>query len=101
MIEQHTPSPAMTTITELDAHEQPTDELRAKWKSWAKMEPKEVRDHARIDDPRKSAHESGFLQVGIITKEQRQEAFSQFGAGYAAEAKEDVPVLHHPLLPGK
>lgn len=90
----------MATITEIDAHEQPADELRATWKSWAKMEAKEVRDHARIDDPRKPPHESGFLQAGSITKEQRREAFSHLGEEYAEEAQEDVPVLYHPLLPG-
>lgn len=91
----------MATITEIDAHEQPADDLRAKWKSWAKMDAKEVRNHARIDDPLKPPAESGFIQVGSITKEQRREAFSQFGDQYTDEAKEDVAVLHHPLLPGK
>ncbi|OAQ97005.1 hypothetical protein LLEC1_05986 [Akanthomyces lecanii] len=90
----------MTTITEYDAHEQPTEEMRAKWKAWARMEAKDVKDHPRIDDPRKPTEESGFIRTSSITKEQRREAFSQFGAEYADEAKEDVTVLHHPLLPG-
>ncbi|OAA69085.1 oxidoreductase, 2OG-Fe(II) oxygenase family [Cordyceps fumosorosea ARSEF 2679] len=90
----------MPTITELDAHEQPTAELRAKWKSWSRMDAKEVMNHPRIDDPRKPPVESGFTQTGTITKEQRRDAFSQFVEEFADEAKDDVPVLHHPLLPG-
>ncbi|OAA80781.1 oxidoreductase, 2OG-Fe(II) oxygenase family [Akanthomyces lecanii RCEF 1005] len=64
------------------------------------MEAKDVKDHPRIDDPRKPPEESGFIQTSSITKEQRREAFSQFGEKFADEAREDVPVLHHPLLPG-
>ncbi|KAJ6780180.1 hypothetical protein PWT90_04408 [Aphanocladium album] len=90
----------MATITEIDAHEQPTEQMRAQWKSWAKMDAKEANDHERIDDPRKSPAKSGFIQTSSITKEQKREAFSQFGDEYADEAKEDTPVLHHPLLPG-
>ncbi|KAJ3472070.1 hypothetical protein NLG97_g11314 [Lecanicillium saksenae] len=91
----------MATITEIDAHEQPTEDMRAKWKSWAKMEAKEAKDHERIDDPRKSPAESGFIQTSFITREQKREAFAQFGDAYADEAKEDTPVLYHPLLPGE
>ncbi|KAM3504271.1 hypothetical protein MY10362_003658 [Beauveria mimosiformis] len=64
------------------------------------MDAKQVKDHPRIDDPRKPPEESGFIQTSSITKEQRREAFSQFGEEYADEAQEDVAVLHHPLLPG-
>ncbi|EGX94636.1 oxidoreductase, 2OG-Fe(II) oxygenase family [Cordyceps militaris CM01] len=90
----------MAAITEIDAHEQPSDEMRAKWKSWARMDAKDVKDHPRIDDPRKAPEESGFIQTSSITKAQRRKAFSQFGQEYADEADEDIPILHHPLLPG-
>ncbi|TQV96662.1 hypothetical protein V2A60_002952 [Cordyceps javanica] len=64
------------------------------------MEVKEVKDHPRIDDPRIFPERSGFVQASSITKEQRREAFSQFGQEYVDLATEDVAVLHHPLLPG-
>ncbi|EEY21811.1 conserved hypothetical protein [Verticillium alfalfae VaMs.102] len=35
----------MATITELDAHEQPSEEMRASWKSYSKLEAFHLRNH--------------------------------------------------------
>lgn len=92
----------MSSINDIDAHEQPSDEMRAKWKSWSRMDAKELKaNEAQLDDPRRPPEEAGFLQSGFISKDQRKEAFTTLDPAFAEEATDDVPLLYHPLLPGK
>jgi len=57
-------------ITDLDAHEQPSDELRAHWKGYSKTDHKILLDHPDIDDPRVMwKNETGWsrgLQMGEL-----------------------------------
>lgn len=86
-------------ITDLDAHEQPSDCMKAKWKSYSKMDAKSFIDNTHIDDPRAPPSEAGFLQSGVIPASQLKEAFAQIDTSYS-EPVSDVPILYHPLLPG-
>ncbi|UNI18064.1 hypothetical protein JDV02_004359 [Purpureocillium takamizusanense] len=88
------------SLAELDAHEQPSDEMRAEWKSFSKQEPEALMQHPRIDDPRLPLERSGFRQTAPIKREQLQQAFSDLDPEFVNLAREDAPVLFHPLLPG-
>ncbi|RKU49202.1 hypothetical protein DL546_009066 [Coniochaeta pulveracea] len=88
-------------ITELDAHEQPSDELRAKWKTFAKGEQKDILKSNDIDDlniPDKSVR---FIVTGSISVDKLQAAFDSLQPGISSTLDlKDVPILYHPLLPG-
>ncbi|CAI6090293.1 unnamed protein product [Clonostachys chloroleuca] len=85
-------------LGDLDAHEQPSDELRAEWKSFSKKEPAELLNETKLDDPRLPLSQTGFVSAGSILKNQLTEAFKQLGI--SQEAQEDAQIIHHPLLPG-
>ncbi|KAM7218127.1 alpha-ketoglutarate-dependent dioxygenase abh1 [Rhypophila decipiens] len=88
-------------ITELDAHEQPSDELRAKWKSYAKADQKDLINNRDIDDltvPEKAAE---FVVAGSIPAEQLNQAFSHICPSDAPiKVDKDAPIYYHPILPG-
>jgi|SRR5688572_10150241 hypothetical protein len=86
---------------ELNAHEQPSTELRAEWKSIVKLTPSELADYTAIDDPRSPVSESGFRNADPITQKQLEAAFSALDPSLATLATKDSPVIYHPLLPGK
>ncbi len=87
------------SLQELDAHEQPSDELRAEWKAFTRLDPKEALSDSRIDDPRLPVSQTGFKTAGSIPKNQIEDAFAHIGMPVSIE--EDAPIIHHPLLPGK
>lgn len=87
------------SLGELDAHEQPPDELRAEWKGFTKLSPKEALADPRIDDPRLPPSQTGFKTVGSISQSQIKEAFTHIGMSESVVGK-DLPIIHHPLLPG-
>ncbi|POR34006.1 Alpha-ketoglutarate-dependent dioxygenase abh1 [Tolypocladium paradoxum] len=87
-------------LSELDAHEQPSDELRAEWKHFSRLKPQVLLQDSRIDDPRLAPEESGFHTAGAVAREQIAEAFSHLDPEYGTQAKDDAPILFHPLLPG-
>ncbi|KPM44990.1 hypothetical protein AK830_g1511 [Neonectria ditissima] len=87
-------------LTELDAHEQPSDHMRAEWKRFSRQDPATLLNDARIDDPRAPPHASGFLTAGCRTKAQVASSFAHLGPECARHAEADVPILYHPLLPG-
>lgn len=86
-------------ITDLDAHQQPSDSMKAKWKSYSKMDASAFIDNTHIDDPRAPISETGFQEAGVITAAQLQEAFAHIDPTFS-EPVSDVPILFHPLLPG-
>jgi hypothetical protein len=90
-----------TSLTEIDAHEQPSDEMRAEWKGYMRQDHKSLLNDTRIDDPRAPLEESGFRQVSTISKEQVAKSFARLHPDLASEVERDVQVIHHPLLPGK
>ena len=91
------------SLAELEAHEQPSDEMRAEWKAFSKQEPEALAHDPRIDDPRLLPLErSGFQATAApIKREQLERAFSDLDPELASLAREDAPVLFHPLLPGR
>ena len=87
-------------LTELDAHEQPSDEMRAIFKQFSRMEPEALPHDERIDDPRLPPEQNGFRTAGCISRKQMADAFSHLGLEYESHAKDDAPILFHPILPG-
>ncbi|KAH7275980.1 hypothetical protein MRS44_005828 [Fusarium solani] len=89
-----------TNLTELDAHEQPSDEMRAEWKSFMRQDQKSLLDDPRIDDPRAPLEKSGFRIVTTLSRAQIASSFAHLNPDLASEAEGDVSVIHHPLIPG-
>lgn len=88
-------------IASLDAHEQPSDELRAKWKAYSKAEQSDIFKGDDIDDltiPEKAAQ---FVLAGKIPAEQLRISFNHVEMDVSSELiLEDAPIYYHPLLPG-
>ncbi|KAL2755568.1 hypothetical protein ACRALDRAFT_1082247 [Sodiomyces alcalophilus JCM 7366] len=90
-----------TDITHYDAHEQPSDDLRATWKSYSKAEHKDLLNHPDIDDPRSEAQREEYRVAGTITAKQMTDAFSHIHKEPLDPlCIQDTPILYHPLLPG-
>lgn len=88
-------------ITSLDAHEQPSDELRAKWKAYSKTEAADLSRHD-IDDLRSVEKTAEFMLAGNIPADQLKTSFSHLSPCIASSLElEDAPIYYHPLLPGK
>ncbi|KAL7811600.1 hypothetical protein V8C26DRAFT_408454 [Trichoderma gracile] len=87
---------------DLNAHEQPSDHMKAEWKHFARLDQATLLRETPLDDPRLPLEETEFRLSGHIPRSQIAEAFSHLGAEYVDEGKEDgdAPILHHPLLPG-
>lgn len=90
-------------LTTLDAHEQPSDLMRATWKSYAKADKADLLSGGDIDDlsvPEKAAQ---FQKAGVIPAEKLERAFkSLIGEGSSMpQVKEDATILYHPILPGE
>ncbi|KAK5996598.1 Alpha-ketoglutarate-dependent dioxygenase abh1 [Cladobotryum mycophilum] len=89
------------SVVHLDAHEQPSEEMRAEWKSFSRADQAALLADPRIDDPRLPLEDNGFRQTGAaIPRAQLADAFARLRPEFGAEARGDVPIIHHPLLPG-
>ncbi|KAL2264627.1 hypothetical protein VTJ83DRAFT_7137 [Remersonia thermophila] len=88
-------------ITHLDPHEQPSEELRAKWKAFARTEPKDLRS-SDIDDLHDPASAAEFVTAGTIPLATLNRAFGHICPSDAPEyhASSDAAIYYHPLLPG-
>lgn len=89
-------------LATLDAHEQPSDLMRATWKSYAKADKADLLGGGDIDDllvPEKAAE---FQKAGAIPAEKLRTAFSNLvGEGSTVpQVEEDATMLYHPILPG-
>lgn len=90
-------------ITQLDAHEQPSDELRAKWKEYAKADQKDIINNAKreIDDLTLPEIAGEFAVAGAIPAEQLNRSFSHICPSDAPiQVDKDAPIYYHPILPG-
>lgn len=89
-------------ITSLDAHEQPSDELRAKWKKHSKMEQSDLFGSDAIDDLSFPEKVAGFVRAGEIKAEQIAESFSHLSkeGSPSLVVGGDAPIYYHPILPG-
>ncbi|KAH8903032.1 hypothetical protein BR93DRAFT_885645 [Coniochaeta sp. PMI_546] len=87
-------------IASLDAHEQPSDELRAKWKAYSKTEASDLSAHD-IDDLRVPEKAAGFVLAGQIPTDQLKASFNHLSSDITSGLElRDVPIYYHPLLPG-
>ncbi|KAK3333032.1 hypothetical protein B0T19DRAFT_416989 [Cercophora scortea] len=91
-----------TDITELDAHEQPSDEMRAQWKLHSKADQQELIDSGYIDDLSSPEKAAEFCIAGTIPVETLNSSFQHLYANEsdAFKAEKDAPIYYHPLLPG-
>ncbi|KAI1638297.1 hypothetical protein F4809DRAFT_601221 [Biscogniauxia mediterranea] len=94
-------------LTTLDAHEQPSDELRRLWKNYQRTDHTEFANHPDIDEVVPSEEGGQFQLAGKIPSEKLRSAFQQFeGVDGGVAAKDatgelkDAPIYFHPLLPG-
>lgn len=91
--------------TALDAHEQPSDHMRAVWKGYSKAQKEDLLKSGDVDDlsvPEKLAE---FPEVGRIPAEKLRAAFSRLAEGDPStripQVDRDAVIHHHPLIPGK
>lgn len=87
----------------MDAHEQPSDHLRAIWKGYAKTENINLLSSGDIDDlsvPEKAAE---FQKAGSISADSIRTAYTRLAGDDPSIAlvDKDIDVLHHPLIPGE
>ncbi|KAL1853245.1 hypothetical protein VTK73DRAFT_9024 [Phialemonium thermophilum] len=87
-------------ISSLDAHEQPSDELRAKWKEYVRMEMDDVLACQDIDDTLAVHDSPEFVRAGEISQDQLSSAFAHLLDGGAPAVERPAPIYYHPLLPG-
>lgn len=95
----------ITTMTvdnlhELDAHEQPSDQLKALWKSFSKTDQSELLSNGPIDDLASESSRTEFVVSGTIPASEIQKAFLDFDPSESYHDVQDAPIYHHPLLPG-
>ena len=89
-------------ITSLDAHEQPADKLRAKWKAYSKQEAADLLTRQDIDDLRIPEKAAEFVLAGKIPEDQLRTSFSNLSPAITSSLRlEDAPIYYHPLLPGR
>ncbi|GAP89419.2 putative alkylated DNA repair protein [Rosellinia necatrix] len=89
-------------LTTLDAHEQPSDELRALWKKYYRTDHAEFPNHPDIDELDVSSP-GDFQIAGHISTERLKESFQHLEIGIQNASDlitNDVPIYFHPLLPG-
>lgn len=89
----------VVSLQDLDAHEAPSEALRAEFKTFQRAEPKDLYLDPRLDDTSRPLSETGFLQKGSIPTSQIKDATTHLGIEEEGEVT-DVPILYHPLLPG-
>jgi len=88
-------------IASLDAHEQPSDELRAKWKAYSKTEAADLLSRHDIDDLRDPAKAAQFVLAGEIPIQRLRTSFDHLSPDITSRLElEDAPIYYHPLLPG-
>lgn len=81
-------------LTDLDAHEQPSDRMRGIWKSYARAEPTDIVASGDVDDDLAS-----FVLSAKVPAQTLTEGFRHLDPA-AAPVADDSPAYHHPLLPG-
>lgn len=88
-------------IVELDAHEQPSEAMRAKWKGYSRADQKDLINGDALDDPRSPEQAEKFCVAGKISVDQLKAAFSHISPNAVDTSNlQEVPLLYHPLLPG-
>ncbi|KAI1823779.1 hypothetical protein F4861DRAFT_531353 [Xylaria intraflava] len=89
-------------LTTLDAHEQPSDKLRALWKSYSRTDHAAFSNHPDIDELDVN-NPGDFKLAGHIPIKTLNESFKLLqgeARNTLPDGVEDVPIYFHPLLPG-
>ncbi|KAI0201618.1 hypothetical protein F4808DRAFT_107145 [Astrocystis sublimbata] len=86
-------------LTTLDAHEQPSDELRRLWKGYSRTEHAEFAKHPDIDELDVS-DPGDFQLIDHIPAEKLKQSFQLLDSEVELEPPKDAPIYFHPLLPG-
>ncbi len=89
-------------VAALDAHEQPSDELRAVWKSFSKAGDDGLATSSAIDDLQVPEKAAGFKLHDTIPSAVLNKAFSDFAQDDSCHVQVDcdAPIYYHPILPG-
>ena len=88
-------------LTELDAHEQPSDRLRAIWKAISKSDQDELLRGPDVDDPRSPEFLARLQRAGSIPAASIADSFSHVADRPSPESEvQDAPIYYHPMLPG-
>lgn len=87
-------------ITELDAHEQPSAQLRAIWKSHSKADQNSLLGSGVIHDLQSPEVLKQFSIAGEIQTEKLKAAFQHVDPELQMDDVANVPIYFHPLLPG-
>lgn len=88
-------------ITELDAHEQPSAQLKAIWKSISRTDQKELLNGDTLDDIQSPKKLSDFVLAGQVSAAQLEAAFRHVLPDSSEDAPlRDVPIYVHHLIPG-
>lgn len=86
----------------LDAHETPSDEMRATWKSYYRADHTQFVNHPDIDELPTPENLGEFKSAGHIPSDKVKTAFQHVeGDDWEADrVVNDAPLYFHPLLPG-
>jgi len=90
-------------IKDLDAHEQPSDELKARWKAFSKTEQQQLVSSGDIDDLESPETAAEFCVAGTIPAEQINASIRHLYPTDATtpQVEKDATIYFHPLLPGE
>lgn len=89
-------------IKDLDAHEQPSEELRAQWKIHSKADQQHLIDSGDIDDLECPERPTKVCLAGTIPVDRLNAALKHITPPDATPvvAEKEAPIYIHPLLPG-
>lgn len=90
-------------VTTLDAHEQPSDQMRAIWKGFAKTNQDILLKEGNIDDLSIPEIAAEFQKAGTIPVEKIREAFSclENDNQSLSPVEDDAVIYYHPIIPGE
>ena len=91
-----------TDPASLDAHEQPSDELRAIWKAFSRTDQKDLLADDHIDELTVSGGSSDFRQAGSVSSAVLRAAYAHFlhCGEDNIQVERDAGIFYHPILPG-
>ncbi|KAH9907149.1 alkylated DNA repair protein AlkB [Xylariomycetidae sp. FL2044] len=88
-------------LTTLDAHETPSDDLRAAWTKYKLTDHAGFAQHPDIDVPDPEIPDNVFRVAGHIPRDQLVSSFRHLeGAWDESQTLGDSPIYFHPMLPG-
>lgn len=90
-------------LTTLDAHEQPSQELKATWKKYSRTDHADFICHPDIDELDLTKDVGAFHLEGHIPREKLISSFNQLEdeSWDEAQVSQDAPFYSHPLVPGQ